>query len=69
METTNVQDITEVMHFHLMFKTFVKPAMEAKYSKENGGKKLGFHVIKEGKEILFDDLVENGPAKGTDGTE
>jgi hypothetical protein len=71
METTNPQDIKEVMHFHEMFKKFVKPQMEIKYAKENHGKKLGFHVVnKEGLEILFDDLIieQNATAKGTDGT-
>jgi hypothetical protein len=70
METTNPQTINEVMHFHEMFKKFVKPQMSIKYEKENKGKKLGFHVIdKDGVEKLFDDIIiENASAKGTDGT-
>ena len=68
--TTNQQDISEVMHFHDMFKKFVKPQMEAKYQKENKGKKMGFHVVdKDGVEKLFDDIIlEHATAKGTDGT-
>jgi hypothetical protein len=67
---TNQESINEVMHFHEMFKKFVKPVMETKYAKENKGKKLGFHVIdKDGIEKLFDDIIiENASAKGTDGT-
>ena len=67
---TNQQDINEVMHFHEMFKKFVKPQMEAKYEKENKGKKMGFHVVdKDGIEKLFDDIIlENAATKRADGT-
>ena len=70
METTNPQEIKTIMHFHTMFKNFVKPQMEIRYAKENSGKKLGFHVVnKDGQEILFDDLIaENATIKGADGT-
>ena len=70
METTNQQTLSEVMHFHEMFKKFVKPQMEVKYQKENPGKKLGFHVVdKDGIEKLFDDIIlEDAATKRADGT-
>jgi len=70
MEATNQQTVNEVMHFHDMFKKFVKPQMQAKYEKENKGKKLGFHVVdKDGIEKLFDDIIiEDAATKRANGT-
>lgn len=67
--TTNKNDVEVVMHFAHMFKNFVKPAMEAKYAKENKGAKMGaYFTDKDGNEKLLDDIIiEHATTKGTDG--
>ena len=70
MEVTPNQ---EILMFHAFFTQNVRPQQE-KNAVSKDGKQIGLYVIRDGKEVLFDSIIqkENGSrttSETTNGTE